>query len=166
MRAEQVVARKQDTEEANPLINLLQGRTNTQAKEAVTSSSSVEAIMAVQEDTKKQITALKRQNQALISASKSVNTTSSTRPSAAKDVTFATPSTAASTGHVLNSASQDSPLQLPFPPRQRAQSGDAQKVEGGEPHRIPPDAAHQTGVGSGRRGGGMTRAGAAQTNAC
>ena len=51
MRAEQAVARKQDTEEANALINLLQGRTNTQAKEATTSSSSLEAIMAVQEDT-------------------------------------------------------------------------------------------------------------------
>ena len=195
MRAEQAVARKQDTEEANILINLLQGSTNTQAKEATTSSSSLEAIMAVQEDMKKQITALKRQNQALVSASKSASTTSSTRPSAVKDVTPATPSTAASTGHALNSAGQGMSTKanifgeknfveeqlcancnkkrhhlpsnsLHFHPRQCAQCGGAQKVEGGEPQRIPPDTAHQTSVGSGRKGGGMTRAGAAQTNTC
>ena len=109
MQAEQAAARKQDTEEVNALINLLQGRINTQAKEAVTSSSSLEAIMAVQEDMKKHIAALKRQNQALVSASKSASTTSSTHPSAAKDVTPATPCTAASTDHALNSAGQVMP---------------------------------------------------------
>ena len=50
-----MAARKQDSEEANALINFLQGRTEAQAQRAVTSSTTLEAIMAVQEDLKSRL---------------------------------------------------------------------------------------------------------------
>ena len=60
IRAKKVAARKQDSEEANALINLLQGPTGAQAREATTASSTLDVIMAVQEDFEKEIAALKR----------------------------------------------------------------------------------------------------------
>ena len=55
IRAEQAATRKQDSEEAKALINLLQGRTDAQAQEAATVSSTLEAIMAVQEKRKSKL---------------------------------------------------------------------------------------------------------------
>lgn len=56
---EQTAARKQNWEEANALINLLQSRTDAQAQETITASLALDAIMTVHGDLRKQIAALK-----------------------------------------------------------------------------------------------------------
>ena len=97
IRAEQAAAWKQDLEEENAPINLLQGRTDVGRHHCRAGGP------------KKQVAALTRQNQALISVAKSINNTSATRVSAPEKDAAAIPNTAASTGLAVNSAGQAMP---------------------------------------------------------
>ena len=104
-RAEYAQSRRQGEEEATALINLLQGQKDDRVQESTASSNTIQAVLAVQEDMKKEIALLKRQNKNLSrTAANARRATTATQPAAPKKEPAATPSDSNSKSHALNSA--------------------------------------------------------------